>query len=132
MTQNNRFLGVAQLVARYLGVVEAASSSLVTQTRKNRIDQKVYSVFSFLSDSLNLHPESSPRRKAQGGRVNKQKGSGGAFLRRETAQSKEQSKRVYRARRGDYATAAGQRKFKSRVIPRLLPQVQVVSAKPIR
>ena len=25
-------LGVAQLVARYLGVVEAASSSLVTQT----------------------------------------------------------------------------------------------------
>ena len=27
-------LGVAQVVARYLGVVEAASSSLVTQTRK--------------------------------------------------------------------------------------------------
>ena len=27
------FLGVAQLVARYLGVVEAASSSLVTQTK---------------------------------------------------------------------------------------------------
>ena len=26
-------LGVAQLVARYLGVVEAASSSLVTQTK---------------------------------------------------------------------------------------------------
>ena len=26
------YLGVAQLVARYLGVVEAASSSLVTQT----------------------------------------------------------------------------------------------------
>ena len=29
------YLGVAQLVARYLGVVEAASSSLVTQTRKS-------------------------------------------------------------------------------------------------
>ncbi len=28
-----RHLGVAQLVARYLGVVEAASSSLVTQTK---------------------------------------------------------------------------------------------------
>ena len=28
-----KFLGVAQLVARYLGVVEAASSSLVTQTK---------------------------------------------------------------------------------------------------
>ena len=27
------YLGVAQLVARYLGVVEAASSSLVTQTK---------------------------------------------------------------------------------------------------
>ena len=32
MTIKQRFLGVAQLVARYLGVVEAASSSLVTQT----------------------------------------------------------------------------------------------------
>ena len=37
-------LGVAQLVARYLGVVEAASSSLVTQTKflwkrnKNRVE----------------------------------------------------------------------------------------------
>ena len=31
-------LGVAQLVARYLGVVEAARSSRVTQTRKGRID----------------------------------------------------------------------------------------------
>ena len=30
---NALHLGVAQLVARYLGVVEAASSSLVTQTR---------------------------------------------------------------------------------------------------
>ena len=30
-----QYLGVAQLVARYLGVVEAASSSLVTQTRKS-------------------------------------------------------------------------------------------------
>ena len=34
-TNNKTDLGVAQLVARYLGVVEAASSSLVTQTRKN-------------------------------------------------------------------------------------------------
>ena len=33
MANKNRFLGVAQLVARYLGVVEAASSSLVTQTK---------------------------------------------------------------------------------------------------
>ena len=39
-------LGVAQLVARYLGVVEAASSSLVTQTRKSRID--LVSVLLFL------------------------------------------------------------------------------------
>ena len=31
-TNNSTNLGVAQLVARYLGVVEAASSSLVTQT----------------------------------------------------------------------------------------------------
>ena len=32
-TTPERHLGVAQLVARYLGVVEAASSSLVTQTK---------------------------------------------------------------------------------------------------
>ena len=30
------YLGVAQLVARYLGVVEAAGSSPVTQTKKTR------------------------------------------------------------------------------------------------
>ena len=39
-------LGVAQLVARYLGVVEAASSSLVTQTRKSQM--KLVFVWLFL------------------------------------------------------------------------------------
>ena len=34
MYELSRDLGVAQLVARYLGVVEAAGSSPVTQTRK--------------------------------------------------------------------------------------------------
>ena len=33
-------LGVAQLVARYLGVVEAASSSLVTQTKHDSVEPK--------------------------------------------------------------------------------------------
>ncbi len=33
-------LGVAQLVARYLGVVEAASSSLVTQTKPNILEHR--------------------------------------------------------------------------------------------
>ena len=33
---SRRNLGVAQLVARYLGVVEAARSSRVTQTNVNR------------------------------------------------------------------------------------------------
>ncbi len=47
-------LGVAQLVARYLGVVEAASSSLVTQTKKRRrVGVPNCSVFSFIS-SQNL------------------------------------------------------------------------------
>ena len=32
VNETRKNLGVAQLVARYLGVVEAASSSLVTQT----------------------------------------------------------------------------------------------------
>ena len=43
-------LGVAQLVARYLGVVEAASSSLVTQT-KSEVQSNLR--FSFIF-SLNL------------------------------------------------------------------------------
>ena len=34
ITRQAQDLGVAQLVARYLGVVEAASSSLVTQTKQ--------------------------------------------------------------------------------------------------
>ena len=38
-------LGVAQLVARYLGVVEAASSSLVTQTRKEIRKNLLFSLF---------------------------------------------------------------------------------------
>ena len=43
-----RHLGVAQLVARYLGVVEAASSSLVTQTRKSLENIKFSRLFLFL------------------------------------------------------------------------------------
>ena len=42
------YLGVAQLVARYLGVVEAASSSLVTQTRKREMSNLPF--FQFLWD----------------------------------------------------------------------------------
>ena len=41
-------LGVAQLVARYLGVVEAASSSLVTQT-KTRVHNEPSFFFYFLT-----------------------------------------------------------------------------------
>ena len=40
-------LGVAQLVARYLGVVEAASSSLVTQTKKEIPRNLLFSLFFF-------------------------------------------------------------------------------------
>ncbi len=46
-------LGVAQLVARYLGVVEAASSSLVTQT-KNRESHDSRFFFYFLAKSLEI------------------------------------------------------------------------------
>ena len=42
-------LGVAQLVARYLGVVEAASSSLVTQTRKSLENIEFSRLFLILS-----------------------------------------------------------------------------------
>ena len=50
MSPLSKYLGVAQLVARYLGVVEAASSSLVTQTK---IGSRKIPDFSFIS-SLNL------------------------------------------------------------------------------
>ena len=44
-----RDLGVAQLVARYLGVVEAASSSLVTQTNVSvRKGTHIFYIFYFL------------------------------------------------------------------------------------
>ena len=49
------YLGVAQLVARYLGVVEAASSSLVTQTNKRRfvrISFLLYMVVVFVTFGL--------------------------------------------------------------------------------
>ncbi len=49
------YLGVAQLVARYLGVVEAASSSLVTQTISsvhNRPEGLVWTLDCFLPEIL--------------------------------------------------------------------------------
>ena len=49
MSPLSKYLGVAQLVARYLGVVEAASSSLVTQTKNGDVsDVPDCSVFSFV------------------------------------------------------------------------------------
>ena len=59
----NKNLGVAQLVARYLGVVEAASSSLVTQTKhfcqgaqKNELSRKISARFLFvLTFSIHLY-----------------------------------------------------------------------------
>ena len=48
-----RHLGVAQLVARYLGVVEAASSSLVTQTKiGGSTEPPIF--FCFLANSLEI------------------------------------------------------------------------------
>ena len=41
-----RYLGVAQLVARYLGVVEAASSSLVTQTKSRK--HSAFGIFCYI------------------------------------------------------------------------------------
>ena len=49
VTRRAQDLGVAQLVARYLGVVEAASSSLVTQT-KTRVHNEPSFFFCFLAN----------------------------------------------------------------------------------
>ena len=52
-SQKSDDLGVAQLVARYLGVVEAASSSLVTQTKiGGSIEPPIF--FYFLANSLEI------------------------------------------------------------------------------
>ena len=51
--KSDEFLGVAQLVARYLGVVEAASSSLVTQTKiGGSTEPPIF--FYFLAKSLEI------------------------------------------------------------------------------
>ncbi len=46
------YLGVAQLVARYLGVVEAASSSLVTQARESRKREFSALFFAFFGGNM--------------------------------------------------------------------------------
>ena len=58
-------LGVAQLVARYLGVVEAASSSLVTQTKekgqyKNCPFSFIYATFSVFYVAVNIPSREPP------------------------------------------------------------------------
>ena len=55
VNETRKNLGVAQLVARYLGVVEAASSSLVTQTRKSIGNSRFLCFFLlFLADLCDL------------------------------------------------------------------------------
>ena len=58
------YLGVAQLVARYLGVVEAASSSLVTQTKQEIRKNLLFSLFFALNRPFSriLRPKSSLKR----------------------------------------------------------------------
>ena len=58
-------LGVAQLVARYLGVVEAASSSLVTQTRKSQMGIARLA-FSVLCDRVGLAFRDRPAPRGAG------------------------------------------------------------------
>ena len=58
-------LGVAQLVARYLGVVEAASSSLVTQTRKSQMGN-AHLAFSVLYGRLDLAFRERPAPRGAG------------------------------------------------------------------
>ena len=53
VSKTHKNLGVAQLVARYLGVVEAASSSLVTQTKiGGSTEPPIF--FYFLAKSLDI------------------------------------------------------------------------------
>ena len=67
---------MAQLVARYLGVVEAASSSLVTQTKKAEWTS-VRSAFFICVAKVALvatrHTKRRHRRHTWGGRVSKEK-----------------------------------------------------------
>ena len=51
---------MAQLVARYLGVVEAASSSLVTQTRKSQMKVVFVWLFLICTISFELVSENAP------------------------------------------------------------------------
>ena len=134
---------MAQLVARYLGVVEAARSSRVTQTRSSRwaFARRLLLICASL---LERASDYRPAPQAQGGRVSKRKQSGGLFSRRDTPQRTRLKKRAGerhangirrgRAKRSDtpqskkfrvraaaprtpndYATGEGQRTFKHSV-----------------
>ena len=103
-------LGVAQLVARYLGVVEAASSSLVTQTKiKEQVRKYLLFYFAFKVELGLVY--ANTRAKARGGRASgKRKRSGGAFSPRE--RTKQGAPEAQSAPQRDYAPAQGQRKLK--------------------
>ena len=61
LVAQKRNLGVAQLVARYLGVVEAASSSLVTQTKNGESkDSPFFFVFLAFSRVFSLFTNPCP------------------------------------------------------------------------
>ena len=68
------YLGVAQMVARYLGVVEAAGSNPVTQTNKNQSSERVADfLFIFMQNlnqrSLLVIPERLPRKRRASGDI---------------------------------------------------------------
>ena len=85
---------MAQLVARYLGVVEAARSSRVTQTRRGRMILVIVLPLLVLMLQLERASDYRPAPQAQGGRVSKRKQSGGLFSRSDTPQRTRLKKRA--------------------------------------
>ena len=94
-------------------MVEAASSSLVTQTKKREHRIAMLSFFG-LSDSFGF-ANANTRANARGGRASgKRKRSGGAFSPRE--RTKQGAHEAQSAVQRDYAPAQGQRKFKLTIL----------------
>ena len=95
-------LGIAQMVARYLGVVEAVGSNPATQTKKTGAFSRL---FCYLSTAI-CHTK-------RGGRVEKHKTIDYRFMRMKPPKARRHASRVYRSAEWRLCDGGGCSGFKS-------------------
>ena len=109
------YLGIAQMVARYLGVVEAVGSNPATQTNKSRLSACFFVFYSLGMRGLNprsfCYTKRRHRRLTWGGWVARQKTSKRRFLPQRNRPKQGVEGRSRRPTRNDYATVEGRVHF---------------------